>query len=393
MIDRYQSVAGLDLSGVFALAQNSARQKREDRVRSEQTQREDAYRATQLGFQREDRAAAQKFQDETQAETVKQHDDARRKQDADLAKTRAENTSRALSAFARMAPDAQAKARPYFERMVQAKQLDPIDFDNAKVGAAIGHAVFGKQEEPLDLEREIRLAGFDPATPDGQAYARKLLEGKGKGSSTTINVGDGRAGIEKTTKAKFEQDIATTDDLLSELGDVNKAIDSELVGFSGSSKEKVASAIDYFGSTGEAVAQAFGMDPDARLNFLERRQSLKTKIKDLGDRVLRVRSGANAPEPEVKKLESIMGSIDSMGERQLRVALSTFTESLQRQRNTKASAIKDGTQVNAPKTQAAPQPSAQDVAQRRKSMLDQMLQSGQIDQAHYERGIAALGGG
>lgn len=228
------------------------------------------------------------------------------------------------------------------------------------------------QEPPLDpiAKRVINELGLRPGTPEfQQAYkaAREDEErqemARRKAGATSVNVGTGAAGIETATKAKFEQTINTNDTLLEEIGLIGDDISQELVGFKGRAREGVASTIDFFGAPAESVASALGVDPQAQLEFLDKRQELKSRVKDVGDRVLRIRTGAAAPAEEVKKLEAIVGNLDGMGERQLRAALRTFAKSLELDSRLKRKAIAGGTQVAEPKSgQGGGKAAAQDLS-------------------------------
>lgn len=405
-------IAPVDFWGVFNAAAESSRQRRLDAQREAQAGHQLKMQQQQLDAQTQERADAlavtkQKAEADAQRRqaladmmsgadpqgaALTQMDPeaalAARKQMGEVeqqratalanqqkaADTRAKNTAafklEAVRQIARNPASAPA-VQAAIQRLAQAGQIDEFQLPGHALpegmagpqmaptmgeAATLQGAALAEGAQPQGRDAQLVSEGFVLGSPMAERRARAV----GDKSGTTVNVGTGAAGIEKPTKAKFEQDINTTDGLLNEIAGINKSIDGELVGFKGAAGERLGSVIDYFGTPGKQVATALGMDANKALDFLEKRQALKTKVRDLGDRVLRVRSGANAPEPEVKKLESIVGSIDSMGERQLRAALATFAESLQAQRDSKAQAIAGGTNVKPPKGGKAPQMSNED---------------------------------
>jgi hypothetical protein len=279
--------------------------------------------------------------------------------------------------FMKLYSDGLAKnpgAAEFFERVKQKKIQDKAinDFQtpeqampNGLMGPGpIDAAAMGREAQlglpPPDeintldpiAKNVINQFGYAPNTPEfRKAYGIAKAEeeraelARRRAGASQVNVGTGQAGIETATKAKLEQDIVTARDLISRIDDVEKGIDTDLVGYQGMSGEKMGAAIDYFGAPAEAIASAVGLDPKKQLEILDRRQKIKSQVRDLGDLVIRVRSGANAPETEQKNLKSIYGDIDNMGEVQLRRALRTFRESLSRQTGSKADVIAQGVRV------------------------------------------------
>ncbi len=312
-----------------------------------------------------DRAAQQRLATEAQAKAAQTH--------AAAEQAKREKTARVQQYAARMLqqnPEAAQQVLGNVKQMADRGEIYAFELPEAaptpdvarrvQVDAEAASAAAGlKQEEiPLDdiAKRVIYKRKLRPGMPGfPEAYAAEEREiqrqelAARKAGATSVNVGTGQSGIESGTKAQFEKDIVTSNDLLKRIDRVEGAIDAELVGFAGKKNEKAGAFVDYFGAPAEAVVEFMGIDSAQAVGVMERRQALKSQVRDLGDLVIRVRSGANAPPAEVEKLEQIMGSIDSMGEKQLRAALQTFRTSLQGQRDAKADAIAHGINVIDPK--------------------------------------------
>lgn len=293
MIDRSTSVAPLDLTSIFANAQR-ARQERESlRAQREQMQFNREQQLTDRDFRQRQVEAGQKQQEleNSRQSTIDQRGQA----DA-----RAGRTAQVMQSLAQMSPEQQAQARPYLEKLAKAGQIDIPDFTNPRAAAAIGKSAFGKPEQPLDLEREIRLAGFDPATPQGQAYTRKLLEGKAKGSQTNITIGqngDKSIGLTTPQETKQQEAVLGARQTLAQLDLVDKMF-SEAGGH-----DKFGGIVEGAGAAIKEGAASLGVAGKDTRQQVALRTKADAALSGLNSRILHDLSGAAINPSEWDRLK------------------------------------------------------------------------------------------
>lgn len=279
---------------------------------------------------------------------------------------RERSTAAVMGQLAQLAPERRAEAlsSPYVQGLVRAGRIDPIDpasLEQAPLAGAAYGVEMPKPEKPEAVPYDeaaqrasTRLGGARRGDPRfGKEYEKALREIAAERLARSRAVG----GVEKPTKAKFEQEIGEADMLLGEIRGVKDLISSGLVGLEGKLGAAPGKVLDFTGRPGQAVANAIGVDSEKYLSLMEQRATLVKRVQNTGDLILRSRTGAAAPLPEQAKIQKIVGDAENMGVRELMAALTAYEKFLERNRAVKEKAIGGG-------GSAAPKPTGKQVTVR-----------------------------
>lgn len=179
-----------------------------------------------------------------------------------------------------------------------------------------------------------------------QAFERARAEA-GKRGATSIVMG-GQSPIESSTKGAIEKEILSNDRIVSEIDNVvnlARSASGGAVGVSGGVNRALGSAADYWGAPVKTIMGAVGIDPEKKIGLMRERQRLETAARNVGDMVLRSRTGAAAPAGEKAEIGKIMGNIDTMGREQLIEAMTAFRAFMVRNSEVNRGAISGGIAV------------------------------------------------
>ena len=231
-------------------------------------------------------------------------------------------------------------------RLSQLANRRAADAAEAQAARAAYLAQFNKG---ADYDRSM-----DVETSRGNT-ARDVANINARNRGPLVSVNTGSSPVETGTKRKLEEEINDNNFIMGELALAKSMITDELVGAEGAARGLAANTADYFGVGESPTAEKYGVGKD----YQTRQATLRGIVRNAGDIIVRLRTGAAAPKDELEGLLRIVGNADRMGINELKTSLETFSRSMERQNQYNAATIRHGTNLNlgipGQQQQAAPQ--------------------------------------
>lgn len=198
---------------IFAMASQAraSRDAAEARARAEDRQlQRDTLADDQMRF---DRSMRVKEHEQRRADYETRMAEAQQKKEAEASAILDKNTAAAAQAFSQMSPERQQQALPYMENLAKAGTIRP-DW-NAGTAVPVQSAIQGieqpKQPGPTGDMIEYAAAKNDPGLA-------RYLERQARAKATQVNVGHSE--LAGGPKGKFQEDIASGEELLADIADL-----------------------------------------------------------------------------------------------------------------------------------------------------------------------------